>query len=251
MIILETGDYFKMTTQHDHSIFSGELAKHLEDNLFIDAEYKDAVILAIREHDRAWIRLDQMPIWNDQRNIPFSFMDYPLFPKISMYSKGIDEVEEMNQYSALLCSIHYTSFGHIRKSKHKDCVDYMKNEFTRQKKLKSNLHNPNEEMIKKHFKLLQLFDELSLYVCLNEEGTSKSHEHPWYVEGFETLIDGQRYYAEWKSRAEIKIEPFPFTDEFDITFKTKYISKDLREKIGINSAYIDTSYTLNNFKIVR
>jgi hypothetical protein len=96
-----------------------------------------------------------------------------------------------------------------------------------------------------------LCDEISLYVCLNEEGATKSEEHPWYVDGFETMIDEQRYRAEWKSQTKIKIDPFPFTTEFDITFKTKYVSKDLRDEIGINCAYNDTSYTFGNLKIVK
>ncbi|QGH34714.1 DUF3891 family protein [Gracilibacillus salitolerans] len=250
MIILDTGEFFKMTTQHDHARFSGELATQLKDNLFINTNYRDTVILSITEHDRAWIRLDQVPIWNDQQKIPFSFTDYPLLPKITMYKKGIDEVENMNQYAALLCSIHYTSFQDIRQSNQKDCIDYIKNELQRQQQIKSKLPHFNDKVVTQHYRLLRFLDELSLYVCLNQAGVTKNEEHPWFVNGFGTLIDDQRYYAEWKSRSEIKITPFPFKTEFEITLKTKYVPKDLREKIGINSAYHDTGYTFSTLRIV-
>jgi hypothetical protein len=252
MIVLETGEHFKMTTQHDHAMFAGDIAKYFVKDLFIDDQYMDAALLAIREHDRAWIGLDQIPIWNDQKKIPFSFMDYPLLPKVLMYTKGIDEVEEINKYAGLLCSMHYSSFGHIRNSKQQDCINYMNNEVQRQKRLKNILNNPKEEMINQHFKLLQLCDEISLYVCLNNEGaTATKSEEPWYKDGFKTMIDQRKYRAEWKSQNEIKLDPFPFTTEFEITFKTKYVSKDLRDEKGINSAYNDTSYTYSNLKIVR
>src|SRR5690606_31670736 len=50
------------------------------------------------------------PIWNDQLEQPFSFIDYPTDLKISFYEKGLDEVEEMSKYACLLCSLHYSSF---------------------------------------------------------------------------------------------------------------------------------------------
>ncbi|WP_100406960.1 DUF3891 family protein [Bacillus solitudinis] len=251
MIIVDSKEYIKMTTQHDHAIFAGEMAKYFSENLFMEEQYKESVLIAIREHDRAWIGLDDIPIWNDQKNVPFSFMDYPLYPKIVMYTKGINEVEKINKYAALICSIHYTSFGHLRDSKHQACINYIQHERKRQKRLMDDLHYPNEEIIQRHFKLLQLCDELSLYVCLNEEGSKKREEHPWYIDGFETLIDNQKFTAQWLSQTEIKIDPFPFTDNFKATLKCKDVSKDLREQIGIHSAYNQTSHTIREYKFVR
>ncbi|MDQ0229107.1 DUF3891 family protein [Metabacillus malikii] len=251
MIVIKAGDYLKMTSQHDHANFSGELATHFADDWFIDCKRKESVIRAISEHDRAWIRLDDVPLWNDQTNLPYSFMDYPLFQKLAMYSRGIDEVEEMDPYAALLCSIHYTSFGHIRRSKQQDCIDYMNHELKRQTRLRTSLHNPDDAMLDRHYKLLQLCDELSLYVCLNKDGASKAEEHPWYVNGFETEINGQRFQAEWKSTSEIKITPFLFKEEFEIVFKTKYVATDMREKIGINAAYYCTNDTLKKLMVIR
>ncbi|WP_026287377.1 DUF3891 family protein [Gracilibacillus lacisalsi] len=251
MIILDTGEFFKMTTQHHHAEFSGDLAKQLRDDFFIHTNYRDAVILSITEHDRAWIRLDEVPIWNDQQNSPYSFTDYPLLPKITMYKKGIDEVGKINLYAALLCSIHYTSFGDIRQSEQQDCKDYMKNEQQRQQQIKTKYPDLNDKVISQHYRLLRFLDELSLYVCLNEEGATKNEEHHWFVNGFDTWINGQQYTAEWRSKNEIRITPFPFKSDFDITLKTKYVPKDLREKNGINSAYHDTNYTFSILRIVR
>nr|AYQ72090.1 DUF3891 family protein [Cohnella candidum] len=114
MIIREIQDSFVMVTQHDHALLSGEIAKHFTDPYFVDGAYRADVELAIREHDRGWIRLDDAPIWNDRDAKPFSFMDYPLLPKLTHYRLGIDEVQAQSEYAALLCSMHYCSFmaGH-------------------------------------------------------------------------------------------------------------------------------------------
>jgi hypothetical protein len=240
MIIRETDQHFVMTTQNEHAIFSSEIARGFTENLFIDRKYISDVLIAIQEHDRSWIRLDDTPTWNDRNSVPFSFVDYPLLPKLVLYKLGLDEVEEMNEYAALLCSLHYTSFKHIQRSKVTDCIDFIKNETNRQKRLKAKLGFPPEEMILAHFRLLQLCDEISLYVCMNNPGVSKEDEHPWYKEGFETTIGQQKVNAYWISNNEIFIKPLLFEIEMSATIKTKYVMKDLIKRVGIDTAYKET-----------
>lgn len=243
MIIRDSESHFTMTTQHDHAILSGEIAKFFEPSYFGDTTFIDGLLLAIRENDRGWIGLDETPIWNDNINAPFSFMNYPIYPKLPMYAKGISEVEKMNDYAGLLCSIHYTSFGHIRKSKHPDCIEYMNNEINRQQRINKKLNYPDSDIVTNHYRLLQLCDELSLYVCLNKEGASKNEEHPWYKDGFETMIGTQKFIAEWISETEIRITPFPFNHSFKTVLLTKHVQKELRNRVGIKRAYKETDFS--------
>ncbi|WP_282941352.1 DUF3891 family protein [Paenibacillus sp. RC67] len=244
MIIRETEHEFIMTTQHNHAGLSGQFAAHFCDDLFLGNAYIPVVLQAIHEHDRAWIRLDQTPIWNDEDHVPFSFSDYPMLPKLVLYKLGIDEVEQINAYAALLCSMHYASFQHIRNSLHPDCIAFCSGEASRQARLEENLKVP-KEVLERHFHLLQLCDDLSLYVCLNNPGASKEKEHPWYREGFKRsepllLEGGRRLMAEWISENEIKMTPFPFKHDFKMIVPIKRVSKDAIRTLGMNKAYAKT-----------
>jgi hypothetical protein len=66
MIVRETEREFVMITQHDHAHLSGVLASHFTKEFFREDSYYQELILAIYEHDRSWIRLDDTPIWNDE-----------------------------------------------------------------------------------------------------------------------------------------------------------------------------------------
>ncbi|WP_028595999.1 DUF3891 family protein [Paenibacillus assamensis] len=243
MIVRESDQHFIMTTQHEHARFSGEIAAHLRSNLFENSNDIEAVVLAIQEHDRGWIRLDDTPIWNDRAAAPFSFLDYPLLPKLVLYKVGLDEVEAMNDYAALLCSLHYSSFVHIQKSERLDCIHFIAHEKERQQQIRARLGELDEHMIASHFKLLQLCDDISLYVCMNEPGVSKENEHPWYKEGFETIIQDQKINAHWVSANEIRIDPCLFDSEFTVTMKSKHVEKDVINRIGIHAAYQETEWS--------
>ncbi|MCQ6561238.1 DUF3891 family protein [Paenibacillus mendelii] len=240
MIIRETDTHVVMTAQHEHAQFAGCIASHFLERLFIDPSYRQDTIMAITEHDRSWIRLDETPIWNDRHAVPFSFGDYPLLPKLLLYQYGLDETEAMNEYAALLCSLHYSSFRHIRNSKQPDCMAFIHNEAERQRRIQAKLNVQDESMVGQHLKLLQLCDEISLYVCLNEPGATKEDEHPWYREGFETLIDDQRLAARWVSGGQIQINPFPFKQAFSAAIHSKHVSKEAIQRLGIDTAYKET-----------
>ena len=110
MIIREREHEFIMIKQYDHACLAGKIAAQVNKNLFKTTDYLDEVIKAASEHDRGWVGLDETPIWNDEENIPYSFQDYPPELKLAFYKKGIDEIETVSPYAALLCSFHFSSF---------------------------------------------------------------------------------------------------------------------------------------------
>ncbi|WP_028547749.1 DUF3891 family protein [Paenibacillus sp. UNC451MF] len=241
MIIRETEQEFVMTTQHDHAGLSAHIAAQFCDDIFLGDVYIPDVLQAITEHDRAWIRLDHTPIWNDQDHVPFSFSDYPMLPKLVLYKLGIDEVEQMSEYAAFLCSKHYASFQQLQHSSHPDCIAFCSGEARRQARIQEKLKFP-KEMIERHFQLLQLCDDISLYVGLNNPGSTKDKEHPWFRDGFtlsEPLLpDGsRRLIAEWLNEKEIRMTPFPFKHDFKTTVPIKCVSKEAIRSLGMNRAY--------------
>ncbi|MGG4168984.1 DUF3891 family protein [Rossellomorea vietnamensis] len=239
MIIRETEDSFIMIKQHDHAYVSGETIKHVSRNLLKSDLFIDDFVYASHQHDRSWIELDDTPIWNDGKQIPFTFSDYPLLPKLAFYQIGLDEIEEANLYAALLCSLHFCSF--FAKSKDPDCLQFLQDEASRQKKIRKELPKLDEELLIQHFQLLQLSDNLSLYFCLNEPGVDKESEHPWFRDGFkntESFHPGNhKLLARWVNEHEVTFDAYPFETDFHVTLPYKKVDKATIRKLGIAEAY--------------
>lgn len=242
MIVREAESHFVMTPQHEHARFAGQLAQGFREDLFVDRAFRQDVLLAIQEHDRGWIRLDDTPIWNDRDGIPYSFVDYPLLPKLALYRVGLDEVENMNEYAALLCSLHYSSFHHLRHSTLPDCIHFIAHETERQERLKARLGHPPDEIMAAHYRLLKLCDRISLYVCLNEPGVTKEREDPRYKEGFGIEMEKRNVTAEWISDHEIAIQPDLFDQDAGATLKSKRVAKSLIRQVGLAEAYRQTDW---------
>ncbi|WP_195575565.1 DUF3891 family protein [Paenibacillus sp. 1001270B_150601_E10] len=241
MIVRETELAFIMVEQHEHAQLSGDVARQFK-NFFVDDPFFNDLVFAVYHHDLGWKRLDDTPIWNDHQAAPFSFMDYPLLPKLTHYQYGLDQTEQMNKYAALLCSLHYSSFGLFKGSSVEESNMFIHQEDKRQQRIKAELNLNNHEDINKPFRLLQLCDAISLYVCLYSPGVDKEQENPWYKNGFKDSepfndVDDRRLVAEWISSNEIKITPNPFDHSFHTLLKQKRVSKALINEVGIGDAY--------------
>ncbi|WP_456274671.1 DUF3891 family protein [Bacillus sp. AK031] len=244
MIIRETTDSFIMIKQHDHAYLSGVITKHFKHTFLQSDRLFEDVVLASYEHDRSWIGLDDTPIWDDHASLPYSFSDYPLLPKLAFYRIGLDEIERMNPYSCLLCSMHFCSF--FSHSKDKDCLLFLEKEKTRQNNIKKTLPGLDEALLLQHFYLLQFSDNLSLYICLNEPGAEKDHEHPWFKKGFSNTEmfspHNQPLIAQWINEKEISINGFPFQNGFQLSLPYKSVSKSAVADKGIAKAYEDSAW---------
>lgn len=244
MIIRETAQEYVMIPQHEHAQLSGVFADHVARERLEKDSYHEDFLLAVYQHDRSWIRLDDTPIWNDGVGVPFSFLDYPLLLRLTLYSYGLNEIEKKSKYACLLCSLHYSSF--FRNSTNQDCIVFYRTELLRQDRIIEELRLLDKETINQHFRLLQFCDDLSLYVCLNEPGISKQDEHPWYRNGIDNseflTEDLRQINAQWNNGREIRVHPFPFDSDFTATLRQKHVPKDHILKHGLGKAYKQAEY---------
>ncbi|KXZ03032.1 DUF3891 family protein, partial [Bacillus cereus] len=169
--------------QHDHGFLAGEIAKHIKEDFFEDKTYLKETVDAIYEHDRGWIELDKVPILNDAKNIPYTFMDCPSPLRFVFYTIGLNEIENSNPYGALLCSKHFLSFP--LNEEDEEMMSFYKHELERQKRILKTLTKEQFAMFDKHYRLLKFCDELSLYVCMNKPGVKKKDEIDLFKDGFE------------------------------------------------------------------
>ncbi|MBT2691691.1 DUF3891 family protein [Bacillus sp. ISL-55] len=238
MIIHKRKHEFVMVAQHDHAKVSRDAAQCWRDEYFLGKDKKDSVILAVREHDRCWLEPDKNPLWNEQAQQPYSFMDYPGSPKLAFYTKGIDEIVKMDPYAGLLCSLHYASF--LKDATSKIGKMFWIEENQRQQALLKGLGIEKDQLLTFHLNLLKFCDNLSLYICLNDPGTPKELEHFFYRNGFPqkfSFANDKSIDAKWLDQQTVSLSISPFTNKLHVSLPYKTVDKKLIKEIGLAAAY--------------
>lgn len=169
-------------------------------------------------------------------------------PKLTFYKRGLDEIEAHTPYGALLCSLHFERLIKISGLDYPELTLYQEHEQERRARIHRELEVSKpigEDELYYDGRLLEFCDDLSLYMALNEPGSPKSEEHPWWREGFSGSEDfsftlGRTIQTEWKGKSTLILDPFPFTKTLEISFMLRRVQKsDIAEK-GIARAYSET-----------
>lgn len=205
MIVREVPDGFIVIEQHEHALLSGEFAKHWRD----EPRPLESTLYAVSQHDVAWRGPDREVLWNEEKDRPYSFVDYPADLKIRAYESGLDLLESRNRYAACLCSKHYErlvrDFGKTEVE-----ARFTEAESQRQERLRSQMPPEEIENLERNLRFLRLCDGLSLFVCLN--GPGGGDYPPPYPEGF--AFDGKTFEPVWEDECTLRLEPNPFVEPF-------------------------------------
>lgn len=250
MIVYETSTSFVMTEQHDHALLSKSFANHWKEDLFIFCEKKEDALLAIAQHDRAWIDIDTTPLWNDKLLQPYSFIDFPESIKLTFYKKGISEIQNCSLYAALICSIHYVNFFSGIVADHK-ITNFINHEYKRQKNIRSIIDCEDNE-IKFHYDLLKFCDSLSLFVCMQEAGVTGKEVHKWFKQGIKqpfSFLEGDKFHVVWNNENEISVKPFPFKGDFLVEIPIRVVRKKYINEFGIIESFEQTPIKYRRVKI--
>ncbi|MBA2691229.1 MAG: DUF3891 family protein [Rubrobacter sp.] len=217
MIVRETDNGFLLINQHDHGLVSGEFAKRFTE-AWIGEPPGEETLYAVANHDVGWWRLDSEVLWNEERGRPHSFVDYPSEPKMEAYTEGLDLVEAHSPYAALLCSSHYGSF--VKRSEVPAEVRFREREELRRERIEASLSGGAPDTFGRDFRLLQLCDDLSLFVCLNEPDKEVSS---WHKGGFE--LSDRRFHPVWEGDGSLRFEPNPFSEVFDVSLPYRVVGR--------------------------
>ena len=176
MIVRERPDSFLLFEQHEHAMIAGEFALRWRER----PRPFESTVYAIANHDVAWREADREVLWNEEKDRPYSFMDYPLDLKLPAQRRGIDLVADHDPYAGCLCSMHYTRF--LLDSERPEEVEFREGEVERQGSLEERMSEKELENLERNFRFLRLCDGLSLFLCLNEPGgEDKSAALSWRV----------------------------------------------------------------------
>ncbi|WP_432355508.1 DUF3891 family protein [Sporosarcina sp. A2] len=110
MITREREDTFVMIEQDHHGQLSEEIMCYWKKELFPGLDKRQSVVLAIHHHDRCWAPFEKKSFWNDAKQKPYIFTDFRFPAKLALYTQGIEELEVLDTYAAMLCSEHYCQF---------------------------------------------------------------------------------------------------------------------------------------------
>ncbi|MEW9677096.1 DUF3891 family protein [Lentibacillus sp. L22] len=253
MIVREHENEYIMIEQDNHAHISGELAAAWKDTLFAGNDLRKSVEYAVSNHDLGWRPFDKQPFWNDQQHMPYTFIDFPVLAKTVLYKYGIDEVASRDTYASLLCSRHYTRFLVHHESP--EAQQFVQQEKDRQQRIMESFAAFDQDNYDYHYALLQFFDNVSLYICLNDPGVAKQDEHRFFKSGIPvsdafTFFKQDKAWIEWRNDQTIQMECFPFDGQVDLTLKQKVITKETIAKKGLLNSYQDAPYERQEIHLI-
>ncbi|WP_163971450.1 DUF3891 family protein [Oceanobacillus halotolerans] len=253
MIVRENEDVFTLIEQHRHGMIAGHIAFNWREDIFPGIAHRESVLYAVTNHDYGWKPIDEQPFWNDKKQMPYMFMDFPLLPRLVFYRYGIDQVARHDAYAGLLCSRHYVQF--LINDETSEVHEFIRYEERRQAQLKKKVPNFDSALFDAHYGFLQLCDNLSLYICLNDPGVPKDKEHSFFRNGvpippaLDTLKQ-TKLQPEWKDLQTIIMDQFVFQHPITIPIKQKKIHKHKIQEKGFLNTYQETPTQIMNVSLV-
>lgn len=186
MIVLRRGGELVLIRQVDHGLLSGEFARHWGNDRFQRPAPLAPVVLASALHDEGWREQDELPLFDAGARAPLHWRDIDVASHVVFYAEGIRRVAARDPYAGLLASMHGAGI-YLRRygtyqvkmtrlaGANREPIDrFVAEQEAEQVRLKRLVWSPEvrraefERTLWFHYELLQIWDRLSLFVCLND-----------------------------------------------------------------------------------
>jgi hypothetical protein len=248
-----------MITQNDHAKLSGLFAAHWGNARFARPRPFVSMMRAAQYHDSGWLRYETNPYRDPATQKSPTFQQVPNdAPQLAAYQWAIDMVTEVDSYSGLMVSKHRTGLWQSRynvmtqpppgppRTLTPEIQDFITRNEARQHVITAG-HDRHEITV--NYNLLQVWDLLSLYICMNEQ----HREHviapvpTAYTDGpAETLK------LTLRSPGSIAVDPFPFaTAPFDAAIVYRKLPQSaLRDEETFKAAYFGAIPEIAAFSFV-
>jgi hypothetical protein len=230
----------QLIRQTDHAVLAGELASHWGRPPFDQLEPLETVVFAAAQHDRGWTEWDNRPKINPATRLPYQFWELPVEEHLTFYFRGVEEVIDSNRYAGLLVSMHCSGlyngrFGtdpalmvrQFTPAMQRTIDDFLARLQAQRGELREYLLEMGtpeswlqEARIWKNYKLLQIFDRLSLYLCMPPFGQRSLGPAP-PADGTDVELTLQP-----REHSTIHISPYPFdVDPLEVSVQSRLIAK--------------------------
>jgi hypothetical protein len=192
MIVQQLPGTLRITYQTDHADLAGQFTAHWGSTMFVRPTPLPALQIASTQHDNGWRHWDLNPKVDPATGRPIDFMHMRVSEHTNLYRKGITEVTATDPYAGLLVNMHGCGLYNGRYGTMdipglecyslqdlpivKACISEHE---VKQQALKEQLRGadrlqdgPFERQLWTNYRLLQMWDCLSLYFCLHDLTTA-------------------------------------------------------------------------------
>jgi hypothetical protein len=207
MIVCDLGDRWQIVLQTDHADLSGDIAVRWAER----SERSDSLGIAARRHDDGWAVWEQAPMCDAATGKPLNFLDVGVLAHLAFYRAGIAAITEQDGYAGLLVSMHGAGIYRGRYGEQPElgltfaaAAPEQVSAFVAEQE---STYAEREEGIgvstteREHdYRLLQIYDRLSLLFCMNDALAPPASE----FSGYRFDPDGP---------GAIRMSPFAFAPE--------------------------------------
>lgn len=230
MIVLRERGQILLITQLEHQYLSGQLAALWGNESFSTPEPLNAMVAAAGNHDNGWWEWDSHPTVNPITRLPYTFTELPVVEWVRMYMDGINRIAQCDSYEGLMVGMHGVGlrknrYGTVPATDRRDGLTMKKErEAVRnfivkgerlQRKFRDSIRKDrfykeysSRERIWSNYKLIQVWDRLSLYLCTKgaSGGAKNGLLGPTPSKYGEEDVELHLQYGQ---ESEIAMQPFP------------------------------------------
>jgi hypothetical protein len=225
MIVQPHDGQLLLIRQTDHAALAGLFAEHWGNADFARPSPRDSVIAAAFHHDDGWLLWEAAPRIDPATRRPYQFTAMPIAEHVGFYRAGIERVLAFAPYAGLLTVMHLAGlyqmrFGSDRSMQPKSLSreeEQVQRQFLdelrqQQESLRQELPQHGvpsswleERRLWANYKLLQVYDRLSLYFCTAPPHPATLEPAPVDYEGGETQLTLTPL-----TERTVAIMPYPF-----------------------------------------
>lgn len=185
MIVTRRSGGLALVDQTEHGRVAGELASHWGNTLFEPPTPRDPVVFATSRHDEGWRAWDARGLLNQVERRPLHFLEIDSEEHVRLYRQGVERVRMHDAYAGLLVGMHWTGLyrgrwsspsarGRLARGPHDsklldDVVSEEEQRWVEAKRATWTADEPRavfEATLWHNYELMQLWDLLSLYLCV-------------------------------------------------------------------------------------
>jgi hypothetical protein len=189
MIVRDEADTFLLITQPDHARLAERIAAAMRSERALETAGRNAILLAIREHDNGWAEVDAEPEVEPATSRPRDFMSGSARVKYDLWLRGIARAAQMDPHAGALVAEHALTVYAYRRGDADwqtffDAVTPIRDDLLKQLGM---LTGDAREAFERQYRCVQLADAFSLQFCGGWTDVS-SLEYQAVMHGNELLI---------------------------------------------------------------
>ena len=200
MIVTRREGGLCLVAQAEHGRVAGELAAHWGNDRFSSPTPRESVVVAARRHDDGWRARDAQVLLNEAQRRPLHFLEIDPDEHVRLYQEGVEAVRLGDVYAGVLVGMHWTGLyrgrwrrpgvrGRLaRRDGDERVLDEVvlreEHRWVVDKQRAWAADEPRsvfEATLWHNYELLQLWDLLSLYLCVmpQEPAAGDTAPVPW------------------------------------------------------------------------